>query len=361
MLRSTGLVALVLGLTLVGCSDDAPAETGGSGGSTTDVGAGGSGAGIAEGGSGGSGGTTSAGGSGEGGAGGRTGEGGDGGEGGEGGEGGKQPVCEPYPVALTLPDTQAAALADLQSFAPNATLNWAPLHGTLSTASGLGVTLDCAGNNNDVWDAAWALFEEHPVLFQLNREDWPTATPYPCSAVTSSSVTSMYREKLAGLDVQKDVFGLFIAPANGGVQLNGVSGFYLPALGPEDIQDCPNLPDSELEEIARAHVYTYSTYSFCSPTGSGTYTPQPNDVISFDSTTWRWEDPPTGVVATKLRYGTLILDESNWTEELMASDANCPDESGQERVVGFRISVDPVTGESFFAGPGVGCIVCLTD
>lgn len=356
MHRSTGLT-LVLLLGIAACSDDAPAETGGSGGSTnnagggTSDGAGGSGASTSDGGSGG---MTSTGGTSQGGAGG-------GGQGGEGGEGGKQPTCEPYPVELVLPDTQAAALADLQSFAPNATLNWAPLHGTLSSASGLGVTLDCAGNNNDVWDAAWALFEEHPDLFQLDREDWPTTTPYPCSAVNSNSVTSMYREQLAGLDVQKDVFGLFIAPGSGGVQLNGVSGFYLPALGPDDIQDCPNLPDSELEEIARDHVYEYSTYSLCSPTGSGTYTPQPNDVITFDSTTWQWEDPPTGVVATKIRYGTLILDESNWTEELMASDANCPDKSGDERVLGFRISVDPVTGESFFAGPGVGCIVCLTD
>lgn len=339
-------VALSIALTLSACADDSSQPSGGNGGtSTTDTstssasatGAGGIDAGGA-GGSGGSGATAS---------------------GGSGGEGGtKIPVCESYPTELTFPDNEAAALADLQTFAPAATLTWNDVHGTLSSVNGLGAPLDCAGNGNDVWAAAWAFLMSHPTTFQLDESEWAVSSPYPCSAVNGLSLVNTGRETLAGVDVLKDVLAIYVAPdGNGGVQLNGVNGFYLPVLAPSEIQDCPDLPDATLETLVRSESYGFSTFSQCAPTGSGTYTPQANDTIEWDETWWSWEDGTGTVIAQKYRGGRLIIHEDNWTPQLLASDLNCPDATGDERILGYTLVVDPITGE-VFALPGIGCIVC---
>ena len=57
------------------------------------------------------------------------------------------------------------------------------------------------------------------------------------------------------------------------------------------------------------------------------------------------DDAATGITARKRRTATLVVDESNWTPELMASDMNCPDASGENRILGFVLTFDPVTGE----------------
>jgi hypothetical protein len=343
MSRLTTL-SFVAALAATACSDDSPAAVGGAGGSsapdTTSTssapssGGGGSGASSV----GGAGGAASGG-------------------GGEG-EGGKLPTCDTYPSELTFPDNQAAVLAELETFAPDANLMWNSVHGTLSLVTNLGVPLDCAANGNDVWAAAWAFLSAHPGVFQLDESEWAMASPFPCSAVTSSNLVNTNREKLAGVDVKKDVLAIFVGPdGNGGVTLNSVSGFYLPVLEPSQIQDCEDLPDATLENQVRGQSYNFSTFNQCAPTGSGVYTPQPNDVVEWDGTWWSWEDGTGTVIAQKHRGGRLIIDEANWTDELMASDLNCPDETGDERILGYTLVVDPITGE-VFAMPGIGCIVC---
>jgi hypothetical protein len=198
----------------------------------------------------------------------------------------------------------------------------------------------------------------HPVTFQLDESEWALASPYPCSAVTSTSLVNTSREMLAGVDVAKDVLAIYVAPdGNGGVQLNNVNGFYLPVLDPSEIQDCPDLPDATLESLVRSQSYPFSTFSQCVPSGSGSYTPQANDTVEWEDTWWSWEDGTGTVIAQKYRGGRLIIHEDNWTPELMSSDLNCPDESGDERILGYTLVVDPITGQ-VFAMPGIGCIVC---
>ncbi len=292
-----------------------------------------------------------------------TGAGGAGGDasggGGEGGGGGP-PVCEGYPFELTLPDNEAAAIADLATFAPNANLTWNDAHGTLSSVTNLGVELDCAGNGDDVWEAAWAVLEAHPDLFQLDRAEWAPNLPYPCSVVNDLSIANTSRVLLAGAEVHKDVLAIVVAPsAGGGVTLNGVNAFYLPVLEPEQIQGCEDLPDATLEGFVRQQTYDYVMFSQCVFSGAGTYTPQPNDVIEWDQSFWDWDDGTGSALATKKRAGRLIIHEDNWTEELMDSDLNCPhpDPASNERVLGYTIYIDPITGE-LTAMPGIGCIVC---
>lgn len=255
-----------------------------------------------------------------------------------------------------MPDTLAAAQADLQSFAPNANLQWNSLHGTLSLVMDLGVPLDCS---TDVWSAAWKVFGAHPALFQLEESEWATQPPFSCATVTSNEIVSTYREQLAGVGVQKDVLSLVVAPVpGGGVELRGVSGFYLPVLAPGDLTSCPDLDDATASALLSVGPYTFSTFDKCTPTGGGSYTPQPNDVVALGPETWVWEDGAGGIVARKRRTATLTIDPAHWTPELMASDANCPDETGEKRVLGFVITFDPVTGEILDVKPGVGCIVC---
>ncbi|MFO0611703.1 MAG: hypothetical protein U0414_03880 [Polyangiaceae bacterium] len=273
------------------------------------------------------------------------------------GTGGQPPVCKDYPSVLTFPDTSAAALSELQSFAPQATLDWSAVHGTLSLANGLGVPLDCS--SNDVWAAAWSVLNAHPALFQLAEPEWAATPPFPCTSVTSTTIVNTNRTKLAGVGVQKDVLAIVVGPtAGGGVELKGVSGFYLPVLSPTDIQDCPDLSDAALEALARGGSYAFSTYAQCMPTGSGTYAPKPNDHVELGEETWEWEDGTGVVVATKRRTVRVVIDESNWTDPLLASDANCPDATGDHRVLGFTLQFDPVTGQLLSAMPGIGCIVC---
>jgi hypothetical protein len=155
------------------------------------------------------------------------------------------------------------------------------------------------------------------------------------------------------------VLAIFVAPANGGgVQLDAVSGFYLPVLERAALTECPELPGSTLEQLAREHTYSFSTFQQCVPTGAGTYTPQPNDTFELDDGWWGWEDGTGTIVARELRQARLILDESDWTDELLASDINCPTPDGQDRILGFTILFDPVTGEIMSDQNVIGCIVC---
>lgn len=272
------------------------------------------------------------------------------------GTGGGLPECKGYPVSLTLPGTSAAAQTELATFAPQASLQWNAQHGTMSLVTGLDVPLDCSA---DVWSGAWQVLNAQPALFQLSEPEWAVPAPIPCSAIGSQQIVNTYRATLAGVGIQKDVLALVVAPGpNGGVTLKGVSGFYLPVLEPGDLTACPNVPDATMDPILRAGPYAYSTFSMCSSTGGGAYSPKPNDVLTFGDETWEWDDAAIGITARKRRTATLVVDESNWTPELMASDMNCPDASGENRILGFVLTFDPVTGELLGVKPGIGCIVC---
>jgi hypothetical protein len=98
----------------------------------------------------------------------------------------------------------------------------------------------------------------------------------------------------------------------------------------------------------------------CTPTGSGSYRPNPGDQVTFGDARIFWDDDTVNsqIVLTFQRNGELRIPPANYSEELLASDANCPAETGPEREVGFRLIVDAVTGEVLSKLPGLGCIVC---
>lgn len=377
----TSLAALPLVLAgLVACGDDESSSAGG-GGSTSATstsatttttspasssassgGEGAAGGGSASSSSSGTaGGDTSSGGAGGGDTGGGDTGGAGGGEGGSGGSGGGFTVCDDYPVALTFPDTQAAAEAELAELSPDAQMDWVSVFGTFSNISSFLVPLDCEGHGGDAWDAAWALFEEHPDLFQLDRSEWDDTTTYPCSSVTELRITTTARDRLAGEFVQEDGLSLFLAPGqDGGVVLQAVSGRYLPVLADGALTACEPQRDRILADAARAHTYPYATFDLCEQTGSEIYEPTDDDEVVLGETWWTWDDDGTTVHARQWQAATLILDPSNVDADIEASNANCPaDDDGVERIYGFSLILDPVTGEVLEAIPGVGCVVCL--
>ena len=210
--------------------------------------------------------------------------------------------------------------------------------------------LDCAGHDGDVWEATWAVLEEHPTVFNLDRSEWAPSVPTPCSAIASASFLNTSRVELGGVGVQKDVLAIYVEPADGGgLTLSSVSGFYLPVLDPADITQCSPQPTDLLEGAARGAELPYATFSECTPTGSGTYEPQANDVVSLGDTWWTWEETATGVEVRRLQAATLVIDPSNVDDELIASDANCPAEGGG-RIYGFSLILDPITGEVLSVG-----------
>jgi hypothetical protein len=96
------------------------------------------------------------------------------------------------------------------------------------------------------------------------------------------------------------------------------------------------------------------------PTGSGTYRPNSADQFAFGGAKIFWDDDTVNsqIVLTFQRDGELLIPPPNYSDELLASDANCPAETGPEREVGFRLIVDAVTGAVLSKLPGLGCIVC---
>lgn len=333
-MHRTLIACLTAVATLLGCGDDPLGPTGGAGGG-----------GSSEGGAIGHGGASD---------GGSVGVGGD-----ASGGGGAEPVCKEYPVSWTFPDTQPAALADLQSLTEGATMEWSAQHGTLQLVTNMSVPLDCS---TDVWTGLFSIVAAHPDLFQIDRAEWADEPPFPCSAVPNTQIVNTNRLSLAGDEVRKDVFAFFVAPdGGGGVNLTGVSGFYLPHLEPGDLPSCANAPDAELEATVRSQSFAFSTFDLCAPTGSGTYTPAEGDVVTLDEIYWEWDDAEVGVLARKSRRGTLVIDPSHYTDEMLASNLNCPDPddpSGDGRILGFSLTFDAVTGELLDASPGIGCIVC---
>lgn len=369
----SALPLLVLGL--VACGDDETSGTGGStssaSSSTTTTASSSSSSSSApptssSGGDGGAGagGATSSGGTGgdpgAGGAGGEIGSGGAGGDGTGGGTGGAFPACEGYPVELTFDDTRAAAQTELDTFAPDATLTWEPVRGTLSSVSGLGAPLDCDDGGGLVWDAAWEVLEAHPDLFQLDRSEWREGAEAPCANIQDLTILNTGRAELAGLGVAKDNLAIVLNRIEGVLTLSAVNAYYLPVLEPGDLTACEPGSADDLEEVGRAAEFGYATFFQCAPTGSGTYEPQPNDVFTLGDSTWTWEDGTGTVIAQQLRSATLVIDPSNVDPDIEASDANCPaGESGNERVYGFSLLLDPITGEVVSVTPGIGCTVCL--
>jgi hypothetical protein len=267
------------------------------------------------------------------------------------------PACAPYPVPLSFLPAEAEARLELATFAPGAALTWSSARATPTEIFGTNAAFACDG---DVHDAVFALLESHPALFRIDRDDWEREPPFACSSVTTPTLTlSIERASFGGQPVHKDKVSLFLRLAAGGLVLDGLYGSYLPRptrTQAELLKACAPAPTTALEATARATSYGYQVYDQCAPYGGGTYAPDSADRFELDGAQWTWDDAPTGVTMRRLRRGRILIDPSNLTPELTASDAYC----GPDARAGFTLIFDDVTGELLEAWPGVdGCIVCL--
>lgn len=283
-------------------------------------------------------------------------------------------ACLPYPVEwLPAPGAQARAQQQLDELATQAgstpTMVWSQPRGTSTGVFGLYYPLaGCPGTSSGadslidprVEDAAWALFESAPGLFQLQRDEWQVLNSTRCSAITDqqAQTIALQRRTLAGQPERQDMVLIIVMRIGGAVKLTSLMADYLPpATKPIDatMHSCPELTPATAEFIARDAEYSYIVYDSCFPVGSGVYAPQANDTFALDTKNqWKWDDAPAGdrTLLRKYQTGILAVNPDNWTPELINSDAFCGTS------IGWVITFNAVTGEIVETKPGIDCIVC---
>lgn len=280
------------------------------------------------------------------------------------------PECD-YPISWEADvGAQAAAQAELDLIAPEATMTWNDDRGTFSNVSDLDVVIDCA-EDEPLLDAVFAYFELHPDLFPVEGDEWFTGGGNLCQHVTSPtpSIFNTSRRDMSVWTVSRDV----VAPRlyrneDGDVVLRSVTATFVPTL-PEEIEqqisDCiakgPN--EDLLEDAIREEPFDYLIYGgpiFCGPAGSGTYVAQdPDSVVFSDSAQLFWSEVGDGSTIVSIAQRVeLVLDGSSVTANLEASNAACPDPDGAGTIYGFAAFMDLVTAEISNKFAGLGCIVC---
>src|SRR5262245_51804227 len=273
--------------------------------------------------------------------------------------------CDVYPIAL-YPDPNAEALAEaeLQGFAPGATMIWHPARGTFWFVT-LSVPLPQCVAQSDVYTQLLGLTQTFPDLFQLDPTEWNTPASYPCSNVGQvPQVLEIERARIGSHPIAHDLIKFTVQRVNGIVHLRALMGEYLPAATPwldAELSACPNLDEELASQVVLDSGFVYSVFLACYPLGFGVYSPNALDAITFDpGASWAWQEDPVAprVLFTKSSSGRLVLDPSNFTRELIQSDANCPTENGRPRI-GFRLTFDTVTTEMVTYQPGLNCVVCL--
>jgi hypothetical protein len=248
--------------------------------------------------------------------------------------------------------------------APGATLTWNTGTGTLTAATPLATPLPNCTAGQDVWAQVYGLMSAHPALFQLEATEWRTPEPFDCQYVGDHEILSIGRSRLAGRPLAKDVFVYSLARIKDTVQLSAVNGTYVPVAGPavgEAMAACNTLTAADATATARKTPLPATTYAQCRRIGSVAYTPKANDAFAFaPDEVWDWE-PGTGQVQLiGQRTLRVTVAPSNYTRELLASDARCPvpDGDGTAFTVGFDVVFDIHTGAIVSVKPGLDCVVC---
>lgn len=280
------------------------------------------------------------------------------------------PECT-YPIVWDADaGAQAAAQAELELIAPEATMTWHEDRGTFSTVGDLDVVIDCP-DDEPLLDAVFAYFELHSDLFPLEADEWFTGGGTTCANVTSPTPNTFNtsRHSMGPWSVARDV----IAPrlyrnGEGDVVLRSVNATFVPTV-PEGIQqqvaDCiANGPNPDLlEDTLRDEPFDYLIYGgpvFCGPSGTGTYVAQDEDAVVFseDAQLSWYESGGATTTVTVAQRVELVIDEANVTDDLQASNAACPDPDGAGTIYGFAAFMDLVTAEITNKLAGLGCIVC---
>jgi hypothetical protein len=265
--------------------------------------------------------------------------------------------CDPYPVVLNFSPAEAeiAARTELESFAPNSSLEWSASNATLSKLLVQNTPFACDG---DVYDSFFALAERFPALFRLERGDWaPNSASCSNRYEPDPFIVSMLRSSFGGLPIVEDKLSFTLQRSGDGFTFRGAIGFYLPPATDAQVallNACRSAPTATFETAARAETYPYEVFDNCGVVGGGTYTPTSADRFEFDDPYWSWDEAPGSVAMRRLRRGRLFIDPGSLTPELRASSAYCFDDDH----AGFELHFDDVTGEVLSFSPGIGCTVC---
>ncbi|AKU94899.1 hypothetical protein AKJ09_01563 [Labilithrix luteola] len=270
-------------------------------------------------------------------------------------------ACE-SPVTFK-PDANAKtkATAALAALSPDATLQWSDARGTIASISDLVVSPACTGND-DVYDKFFDYLEAHRDLFQIERSDWRAPPPLPCSAISGFQFVSIHREKLGAYEEVNDTFSVVADVKDGNVIFRNFSGFYIPSstiVGPQ-LGDCADKTEAQMTPLLRAEPFAYATLNQCNIDGSFKYTPVATDKLTFaPSATMTWEEG-TELTLRRQRTATLVVSSANYTNDLLRSNANCPDDDGNPNI-GWIRTYDTVTGEiiSDSLTPDPYCLVCF--
>jgi hypothetical protein len=273
-----------------------------------------------------------------------------------------KPSCELYPISWQpAHGAQAAAQAELATLSPGAKMTWNGNTGTLRSVSQLGIPLPGCTDGHGVSEQVLAALTAHPALFQLDLTEWSKPEHSDCKNVHDAELVSLRRHRLAGQPVSHDVFTYRVKRIDGVVQLIGVSGFYLPTLGPkvgETMAACDSLTEAAATATARKTPLEATIFSRCVRTGSITYIPRANDGFSFSSAEWIWNEDTDQVILTGQRILRVTVDPANYTPGLISSDASCPAGNGDGIVIGFDIGFDIHSRAITGIRPGLGCITC---
>jgi hypothetical protein len=278
------------------------------------------------------------------------------------------PACD-SPITVVLdPDAKTKATAALAVLAPDASLEWSDARGTLRSISGLTVSPACTGADN-AFDKLFDYLEANPDLFQIDRTEWATSGPIACSTITGFQFLTIRREKYGAEVLHNDVFTAVADVKDGAVIFRNFSGTYIPRPSTAMLQklaDCHELTEGQLAPKLRSLPFGYTVFATgdgaapCTVAGDEKYPAAISDVLTFDpARELFWEEAPTLEIH---RQGTATLKVAtpNYTPALIASNANCTDDSGSANI-GWIRTFDTGTGKVIYDHPTPDpyCTVCL--
>ena len=276
------------------------------------------------------------------------------------------------PFALPLPeDAETKARAALAALDPTGTakLQWVAERSTIQQTSNLSIPVEgCTGDKN-AYDLLFDTLEASPDLFQIDRADWNPDFAVPCSGLAAGDPTTLVirRVKYGPLPLRNDVFSALIERLeDGSVILRNFYGTYIPRANPDTLAQltlCPELAPDQLDDTLRQQVFVFATFlpppNVCVLSDPGEYHAHDDDSLVLEpGFEVLWDDAEV-VTIFRFRSATLRVAPANYTDDLINSDANCPDDDGTFDIGWIRF-FDPVSGRVIGdkPAPKPGCIVC---
>ena len=270
-------------------------------------------------------------------------------------------ACASYPISVTPgAGAESEVRAGFARIAPGAEVSFASARGTASLVTNVRLSVGSCPRGRNADAQARHLIDGARDAFRLDPSEWTTTFAPTCDQIAAEgTMVSWTRTSLGGAPVRKDVFNYRLRRAGLSVWVDFVSAFYLPpasAALADDMRGCAKLDPVAAEASLRTSQLPFTTFQYCSATGSGKYEPEPRDAFALGAEYWEWEEDAAGAHLRRSREGSLHVDSANHTPQLIASDANCY-RDGENRI-GFGLRFDAVSSKLEESKPGIDCVVC---